>query len=413
MMRRCLAATAVVVFAWSAASPGEAPVQLGEPTELLKLPKDQVPPITFARPIVRVSPDAKQLLYIRMYGGGKAKLHLRTVGDPRSDGPVVWDEPIPTLYCRMSFAGYAWRADGQRVLFCQEPAKGEDGYEAGVYGRRMRPWHMCYDLPNPQFTSCRHMRLDGATGCTSLSYSPDGGKLWTAFSDPKGFKVCGITGPKAGGRPTYQVLYRRTGAAIYHLVPSPDGKYLAWVETYPRKSGSPRRGPDLVVFDVAKRRARLRLALSPDIPGWLDAQPPVWMPDSRTVCYGDVTRVQGIWRREAGTVKIGREDPKPLVRDALAVGAVAEGVVLNRGPACIPMRQGLSSEAPVGSGADLPRSNDVVFCDPASKGTFVTLVPNASAQHVSGRHVVYAQVSGGDVLVLRAEIKRPKAKPVP
>ena len=386
----------------AAAAQAGASVGLDGFAELLKLPKDHLPPITFARPMVRVSPAGDRLIYIRMLGD-KAKLHLRRVGSARSDSPVVWDEPIPALYCRMSFPGLAWRADGQRVLFAQEPSKDKEGWAAGVYGRRMRPWHMCYDLPNPQCKLCRHRSLSGATGCTGLSYSPDGKTLWTAFSDPEAFKVCGVTGNAPDG--TGRQFYRGSDAAIYHLSPSPDGKHLAWIETHSRKHPRLYRGPDLVVLNIKARKVVHRIALSSDIPSWLDAQPPVWSADSTAICYGDVANVNRVYRREVRLLPLGADSAKLLVRDALAVGAAAEGVILNRGPACTPMRQEISSFAPLDGAADLPRENRVILHGLSADDPQV-LVGNAFAQQVAGRHVIYAQQSGNDVIVLRAELKR-------
>ena len=380
-------------------------VTVGEPVELLKLPKTELPPVGLTRAVVRLSPDGERMLYIRAHGPGKAKLHVRQVGQPRSDQSAVWDEPIPAFYCGMSFAGRAWRADGQRVLFCQEPARDEDGWAEGVFGRRMRPWHMCWDLPNPQYKLCRHVGVRDAPGCTSLSYSPRGDVLWTAFSDTEGHKTCGVTGWPAGERRGF-TAYRGTGADIYHLAPSPDGTHLAWVETYPREKGRPLQGPDVVVFRIQPRKVVLRVGLSREIPGWLDAQAPVWAANSRGVCFGDVVEVDRIWRREVKVTDLTGRGEKLLARDALAVGACAEGFVLNRGPACAPMRQLISSHAPVGGGADRPAGDDVILCDPARAGKWVTLVPSAFAQQVCGRRVVYARASGDDVLILAAALKR-------
>jgi len=381
-------------------------VRLGDPVELLKLPADQLPPITFARPLIRVSPDARRCLYIRAHGPGKAKLHVRRIAEPRSDQPAVWDEPIPALYCRMSFAGLAWRADGQRVLFCQEPGRDEDGWAQGAFGRRMRPWHMCWDLPNPQYKLCRYMGVKDATGCTAMSYGPRGRMLWTAFSDPEHYKACGVTGWDSAKR-RGRTLYRRTGACIYHLAPSRDGKHLAWVETFQRKPRKAFRPPDVVVFDVAVGKVHSRIGLAKHIPGWLDTQPPVWTTDSQAVCYGDVVTENRVFRREVRLLPLGKGSVRALARDALAVGAAAEGIVVNRGPGCVPMAQGLSSFAPPGGGAT-PRTNDVLLCGPSETEPSV-LVPDAFAQQVAGGHVVYARTSGDDVLVLRAKLVREKA----
>ncbi|MGB2824231.1 MAG: hypothetical protein WBF17_24875, partial [Phycisphaerae bacterium] len=361
---------------------------------------------TFARPLIRLDPSGRRFIYIRMHGH-RAKLHLRRVGSAASDGPVVWDEPIPPFYCRMSFAGLAWRADGQRVLFAQEPTKDKEGWAADVFGRHMRPWHMCYDLPNPQFKLCRHRRIDGA-GCTALSYSPDGQTLWTAFSEPKDFKVCGVTGWDSG-RGRGRVLYKRTGACIHHLAPSPDGKHLAWLETYPRKPRAAFRGPDVVVFDIKAGKPVHRIGLAEHIPSWLDAQPPVWTADSTAICYGDVVERDRAFRREVYVRPLGGNDSKAIAQHALAVGAAEEGIILNRGPGCVPMRQLISSIMPPGSGG-VPPTNDVILCEPSAGASPTTLVPNAFAQQVLPGRIIYAQLSGDDVIVMQAALK-PRAKP--
>jgi len=393
--------------AWAAEPQTGPPVQLDDFTELLKLPKDQLPPITFARPLIRVSPTGLRFLYIRMHGR-RAKLHLRRVGSAASDGPVVWDEPIPALYCRMSFAGFAWRPDGQRVLFAQEPARDEEGWAENVFGRHMRPWHMCYDLPNPQFKLCRHMRIDGATGCTALSYSPDGRTLWTAFSEPKDFKVCGITGWDSVGKKA-RVLYKKTGACIYHLAPSPDGKHLAWLETHARKARSPYDGPEVVVFNIKARKLVDRISLTRHIPSWLDAQAPVWTADSTAICYGDVVERNRVFRREVYVRPLGGKDSRAIAQHALAVGAARGAIILNRGPASVPMRQQISSIMPPGSGG-VPPTNDVILCEPSARASPTTLVPNAFAQQVLPGRIIYAQLSGDDVIVMQAALK-PRAKP--
>jgi hypothetical protein len=383
-------------------------VTLGQPAELLKLPADQMLPLPSPWPMVRVSAARDRLLYVRRYGS-RAKLHLRKVGSAQSDDPVAWVEPIPTFYCWMSFAGIVWRADGKRVLFCQEPARDEPGYVAGVFGQAMRPWHVCYDLPMPQFTSCHHARIEGASGCTALSYSPDGNVLWTAFSEPKGFKVCGVTAASAADKST-RVAFRRTGAAIYHLVPSPDGRYLAWVETFPSKAGGAFRGPEVVVFDIKGSRTAHRVSLSQHVPAWLDTQPPVWTADSAAICYGDVVEQQGTYRREVRLLPLAKGKEQVLVRDALAVGAIEEGIIANRGPACEPMRQLISSYVPPGGTGGRPLMNQIVLCGGSARGAPAALVSDAFAQQVVGRHLIYAQRNGDDVIVMSVRLARGEAR---
>ena len=410
MQRSCLIAAVTLLLVSFAAGDDAAPepVRIEGARELLKFHKDRVPALSLARPFIRFSPSGNRYIRIRVHviNEHKAKLH---VGQPRPDKcdmPTVWDEAIPAFYCRLGFAGIAWRADSQRVLFLQEPSKDHPDWAPGVYGQRMRPWAMKWDVKMPQFGLCRHMRLrdKGETGCTALSYSPDGTILWTAFSDPKEFKSCGIT-ENVRGRAKSRILYHRTGAAIYYLVPSPDGRFLAWLEVYPRKA--PFRGPDVVVMNSRTRKTIHRIALSRHIPGWLDAQPPVWTVDSGAICYGDVVAVDKVFRREVRVRRLGQKAGMLIVRDALAVGAVAEGIIVNRGPSCVPMRQHISSRIPPAGGALLPTTNDVVLCDATGKAPPVILVRRAFAQQVRGRRIIYAQRNGDDLLVMRADLKRP------
>lgn len=418
-MRYALAVLVLIAApaALPAATPKAGPaVELADFNELLKLPRDQLPAITFARPIIRLSPAGDRFLYIRMYGN-KAKLHLRRVGSAGSDEPVVWDEPIPDLFCRRSFAGLPWRADGQRVLFAQEPAKDEPGWAPGTHGRHMSPWHMCYDLPNPQCKRCRHMTVEGTTGCTGLTYSPDGKLLWTAFGEPHKSSRAGLTcWDAAAGKG--RCVYRRGNAGIYHLVPSPDGKHLAWVETHPRKGPGTRPSTDVVVFDIQAGKAVRRIDLAPFAGNWVATPPPVWTVDSAAVCYGDVVQIDRIYRREVRLMPLAAgaaATARLLARDAIAVGAIADGIICNRGPGCQPMAQMLSSWAPPGGTPHLPASNDVILCGLAGGDSPATLRPGAFAQQVLPGSLLYAHVSGGDVLVVRARLQRRggPAKPPP
>lgn len=378
------------------------PVILDDLTELLKLPRKTIPIMVLAEPFIRFSPDGKRYVRLRMYGS-KAKVHLGRLEPGHTEEPVPWDHPVSPVLCRMGLLGRVWRADGQRVLFVQ-PKTDDDGRPVAHAERTLSPWAMCRDLPNPQCKRCRHMGVKGAAGCTALSFSPDGKLLWTAFSDLENFKVCGVTVWDRAAKRGREV-YRKAGAAVHYLVPSPDGRHLAWVETHRRKARQPYRGPEVVVFDIQTRKVVERIELSNRIPGWLDAQPPVWTADSRAICYGDVVSLDRVHRREVRLRKLGDKRGKLLVRDALAMGAAREGIVLNRGPHCQPMAQMISSIAPPGRG-DRPVSDDVILCSPAGDAKPITLVPNAFAQDVVGDRVYYAFVNGDHMIVSRGRLKR-------
>ena len=271
---------------------------------------------------------------------------------------------------------------------------------------------MCYDLPNPQFKLCRHAGVQDTTGCTGLSYSPDGKLLWTAFSEPKKSKRCGITCWDAAAEKS-RTVYRQADAAVYHLVPSPNGKYLAWVETHPRKGRGPRPSTEVIVFDIKAGKAVHRIGLSPHAGNWVDTPPPVWTADSTAICYGDVVAIDRLFRREVRLLPLGSTTGRLVVRDAIAVGATNDGILCNRGPGCQPGRQMLSSWAPPGGGAGLPRTNDVILCSLSATGPSTTLVPQAFAQQVLPGSLLYAQVSGNDVIVVRARLKRRAAPDKP
>jgi len=414
-MRRSLVSIVLGLLSLSFVSAEEAPVphvKLDDFTELLKLHKDQIPPITFAKPFIRISPKGDRYIYVRMYHD-KAIPHIGQFKPVKYDRPVVWGNcGIATPYCRMCFAGVVWRADGQQVLFLHpRSVVGRKKGWVEHYERSMFPYAMRWDIrpaqfgkPNPHYFGFVNK---GETGCTSASYSPDGKVLWAAFSDLKDFKACGVT-ESPQGRRQGRILYRNTGAAIYHLVPSPDGKHLAWVETYQRKTGGKYRGPDVVVLNVKTKKIVHRIGLSNHIPSWSDVQPPVWTADSKTICYGDVVEIDKVYRREVRVLGLGKKVGRVLVRDALAVGAIPEGVILNRGPRCEPMRQQISSYIPFGAADDRPKTDNVVLCSLTGKTSPQILVSAAYCQQVIGDRVIYAQRNADQVLVMQARLKRPK-----
>ena len=80
------------------------------------------------------------------------------------------------------------------------------------------------------------------------------------------------------------------------------------------------------------------------------------------------------------------------------VGAAAQGLVLNRGPGCTPMRQHISSFIP--PGRVMPTVDEIILADPAGARAPQTLLSGAFAQQVVGDRLVYVQASGEDMLVM-------------
>ena len=403
MNKAIITITAAMTLAIALSAPAEEAsektARIENRKELLKLAKDLLPPHTMGRGMFRLSPSGNRYIYIRRYPGYKYRLHFGQFKPAMTDSPAVWDRGLPTFYCRMTFAGVTWRGDSQRVLFLQEIDI------TGKEGHRMDPWEMKWDVKNPQFGRSKHMKLGDkdSTGCTAASYSPDGKTIWTAFGDVKGFKVCGVT-ENVQGRAKSRIVYRNTGRLIHYLAPSPDGKSLSWVETYPRKRGKV-RAPDVVIADVKGGKVVRRIGLSKYIPGWLDAKAPVWTTDSAAICYGDVVHTDRLWRREVRVAKPSDETSRLLARDSIAIGAVDGGIVMNRGPACVPMRQSISSWAPIGS--ITPTINEIIFCSLTAETEPVTLIGNAFAQQVRRGSIVYSQRNGDDILIMRATVKLP------
>ena len=391
---------------------GETPdktARIENPKELLKLKKGLLPPIESSAEIFRLSPSGNRFMYIRMYTEPNygCKLHVGQLKPVLTDSAVIWERAIPAFYCRITLAGIAWQNDSQRVLFLQEVDTEQKK------GQRMDPWAMVWDINNPHFKliSCLGLGRSRATSCTAASYSPDGKTVWTAFSDVKNFTVCGVTEtPQSGDRG--RVVYRSKGRLIHYLTPSPDAKFLAWVETDPRKhlDGNP---PEVVVVDLKSKKVVRRIGLSEYIPNWADVKAPVWTADSASICYGDVIYADRIWRREVRVMpvkKLADKTSRLLARDSIAIGAVDGGIVLNRGPVCIPSRQGLSSYLP--PGGITPTRNDIIFCSLKPKTQPVTLIENAFAQHVRKDKIIYSQRNGDHVIFRQATLKvPPKDKP--
>jgi hypothetical protein len=389
---------------------GEAPdktARIENPKELLKLDKDLLPSNMYAGKIFRLSPSGNRFMYIRMYPGQNygSKIHLGQFKPVLTDSAVIWERSIPASYCRMTLAGLAWRNDSQRVLFLQEADTDQKKCQ------RMDPWAMKWDIKNPQFGLISHMRLGDrrTTGCTAASYSPDGKTTWTAFSDVKSFTVCGVT-EKVQGRAMSRVVYKSKGRLIYYLTPSPDAKFLAWVELYPAR-GVDNKQPELVVVNVKSKRTVQRITLSKYITRWFDAKAPVWTVDSAAICYDDVVMTDRLWYREVRVMpvtpvkKLADKTSRLLARHSIAIGAVDGGIVLNRGPRCIPLTK-LSSSTNM-SGSIPHRSNDIIFCSLKPKTQPVTLIKNAFVQHVRKDEIVYCQHNGDDILFMQAKLKVP------
>ena len=420
MRRICLIAVSNLLLASLIAADRPAPaVALDDFKELLKLPKGQMPvPGVGSQSFVHVSPDGKRYIRVCMQKDGKAIPHVGHIGVPKSDEPVPWNKNgIWSGYCRLTFPGNAWRADSQRVLFLHPKFREDHTGWVEHYERTMFPYAMCWDVANPQFGRPRHMSLKdkGETGCTAASYSRDGKLLYTAFSDPKDFRSCGITEWKQG-RPRSRILYRVAGGAIYHMVPSPDGEHLAWVETHSRKDPKKWRGLEVVVLKLKTREVVRRIRLSKHIPNWPDAQPPVWTADSKGLCYGQVRNVDDIYRREARLFDLAQKSDRMLARDAVAVGATSGGIVLNRGPACMPMAQLVSSRIAPAMVDDRPGTDGIVFCSLGGRAEPQALASSAYAQQVVGNTLISARRTGDHAIVMRARlkpVKPPNARKAP
>jgi hypothetical protein len=403
MKNAIVTATLILAAATSGlgADASEKTARIENPKELLKLNKDLFPPNMMGGGFFRLSPSENRYIYIRMYPGDTfgCKLHFGQFKPSAIDSPAVWDRAIPSFYCRMTFAGITWRSDSQRALFLQEIDTKQK------VAQRMTPWEMKWDIKKPQFGRARHMVLgdNDSTSCTSASYSPDGKILWTAFGDPKDFKACGIT-EKTQGRDKSRVVYRNTGRLIHHLTPSPNGKLLSWVETSSSKLAKS-VAPDVVIVDIKSRKVIRRIGLSNHGISWLGAQAPVWTADSAGICYGDVVKIGRLWRREVRITKLSDKTSRLLARDSIAIGAADGGIVLNRGPSCVPMSQHFSSWR--GPGGITPTTDTVIFCSPAAKVKPTTLINNASAQHVRAGKIIYSQLNGNDILIMRATLKLP------
>jgi len=385
-----------------AAGPGPG-ARLGDPVEVFKLPKSALPPLSSMASLVRLSPDGSRAMLLRLARVGEGVTpHVGPVQPAEHIGPVPWDgHGIKVRYAQLALSGNVWRADGQRVLFLHPRMRDEGGFVPD-YERTLSPWAMCWDLNNPQCKLCRHMRLGRSLSCTAVSYGADGKTLWTAFSDLAEQKRGGITmwssARKRGGK-----VYDRKGVSIFRLAPSPDGKRLAWIEQAigPDKKARPTK-LELVVFDVARKKAVRRVPLDPALQSWQQVCSPVWSADSSSVCYDDVELIDRDYRHVARMWKPPAAKPVEVARDAVVVGVTSAGFVLNGKPISSPDAQSRR----VGASPHVRhRTMDaVVLHTPAG---LQTLVPDAYAQQADGNRIVYATISGDDVLIMTVRLTGP------
>ena len=124
-----------------------------------------------------------------------------------------------------------------------------------------------------------------------------------------------------------------------------------------------------------------------------------------------MVEIDRIFRAEVKARDVTDGKVRAIVRDGRPVGAVGGWLVANRGPACIPMRQHVSSYMPPAAKDDRPRTNAIVLCDLAGGAEPRVLLPDAFAQQVVGRHLIYAYASGNDVLVMKAPLTAKAGKP--
>ena len=414
MGRSILAAVLVATVVVGASSGEDAPgrARLDGFRELLKLPGDKVPLPESCRPFVSFSPDERRYMVIfTLRDRGLAIPHLGKTGAKAAPEPVPWDRRgIWTTYCRLCLAGRPWTPDGQRVLFLHPLSRKDGRGWQEQWHRTMFPYAMRWDVPNPQCGRPRHMVLKdkGETGCTAATYSHDGKAVFTAFSDPKDFRSCGVTEMAIGGKSRGRVLYRKAGGAIWHLVPSPDDTRLAWIETHSRK-GKPVRGPEVVIVDRKSAKVIRRIGLTEHVWGWDDAQPPVWSADGKAICYGRVVQHNHLIRREVRLAEVDGKADRALLGNALAVGATPAGIVVQYGRGCEPAKMSITSAVDVLCAKEW----NVMLCPTDRKASPQMLIEEANVQQVIGRRIVLAERDGDRIVVKSAEIRLATARTRP
>jgi len=402
-MRACfviLLSAALAAAPAAAKEPSSPSVQLARTVELMKLPKDRVPAITFARPFVRVSPKGDRAIYIRR-DGRSAVMYLRKLDGQGQEGPVPAAAKMSSIHWQNAFSGLNWRADGMRVAYLvadkdKEGNLPEPPYRLGV---QVFQW----DLPVAQAAG------GGGTGrkdmpcCTSVTYSADGKTLWRALGDEKNRTRAALAAASKTRRKLNGVLYRAEGVGIYHLAPSPDGRHLAWIEAASRRGARKSNPSAVVVMDVGKLKIARRVLLGPLVVGPIDAPPPVWADGGKLLCYGDVVRIARICHREVHALDVKTGTTRLVIRNAVAVGATGKWLFLNRGPAVMPMSQMISSYAPIGD--PRPRRDAIVACRLDEGAGPITILDGAYLQQVTGGSLIYATRSGEHILVMKAALK--------
>ena len=415
-MNRCVGLLTICLAAAlaHAGEPKPQPPRLAAPVELMKLPKDQVPAITFADPFLRVSPKGDRCIYLKRDGSDyKFVLNLREFGPPAAEHPAPTAVPAVPVLWMSGFSGRCWRADGMQVAYLlagkKDGMEGEDiRYRLGV---------ACFDwtLPLPQQSGGGIAK--GARTHTAVTFGCVGKDLWRAESDLRKYSACRIVGPKG-------VAYESKGVAIHHLAASPDGKHLAWVELPPRgrarqataataaaKEAAARAGvkgatfvapagPSLVVMEIATGKIPQRVSLA-----MFEHDRPVWADAGKTLCYGQVVLRNQLYRREVSALTLADGSTRRILYDAKAVGAVGGRLIANRGPSCETMAQGIRSEIPALAIDNRPRHNEIVACDLAAGTEPIPLLRNAFAQQIVGADLIYAEENGPDVIVWRATLR--------
>ncbi|MGB2822334.1 MAG: hypothetical protein WBF17_15215, partial [Phycisphaerae bacterium] len=316
-------------------------------------------------------------------------------------------------YWLWGFSGRCWRADGMQVAYLLAGSK--DGMANEDVRYRLGAARFDWTLPVPQ-QSGGGIAKPAERSHTAVTFGHTGDACWRAESDLREHSSCRVVGPKG-------MLYGGEGFAIHHLVPSPDGRHMAWVEVPPwkrrrRPAAAPAareataraglRGrtpaeqvaPCLVVMDIAAAKIVHRIRL-PRFPG----DPPVWAAGGKVLCYGHIAEINRVFRREIQALDLASGTARLVVRDAKAVGAVGGSLIANRGPACVPMMQHSSSYAPPPGTDDRPKNDAIVLCSLAEDSQPVVLLRGAFAQEVLGRDLIYAEENGPDVIVWKAALK--------
>jgi hypothetical protein len=353
----------------------------------------------FGQLFVRVSPKADRMLCV-LGRGDKAMLYVRTLGERAEAFAVPAVEAMHEIHWGWTLSGLTWRPDGMQVAYLAAD-RDKDG-RLGKPADRLRVHVFRWDLPVAQAAAIS-ARPKGSPCCTSETFSPDGKTLWYAAGDA-GRRTNGLLLARSKAhRKLNGVLYRAGGATVHHLAPSPDGRHLAWVAMPARPPRGRSPGPMVIVFDVRTLRVVHQVQLSRLIQTLRDAPGPVWANGSKVLCYGDVVRAAQIYHCEVRALDVATGKSWPVIRDAKALGAVGKWVFLNRGPRVVPMAQMISSIAPIAD--PRPRQDAVVTCRLDGRSEPVTLVPQAYLQQVVGRSLVYAMVSGEQVLVMKAPVE--------